>query len=293
MLGTAMHPQSNHPLPEPDPQAPYGASAYGDADELVSGEAVALDLPAAGIGVRAVSGLLDVLAVVVVFVGVTFVYSLAAARAGEALLHVAVIGAAITAFLVVPTTVETWTRGRSVGKWAMGLRVVRDDGGTITAQHAFTRALIGVVEIYVLSATPAVFSILLNRRGKRLGDLAAGTYVVRERSALRLPSPRPMPPELAAWAQAADIAPLPRPLALGVRQFLGRTGDLTPEARAAVGTDLAAQVFEHVSPPPPPGTPAEAFLAAVTAARRERDLTRMQREQALRERLSAAGTPGR
>lgn len=291
MLGTAMHPPSDPTSVHPS--RPPSASPYAEADELVSGEAVALDLPSAGVGLRAVSGLIDVTATLISFVAVTFLYSLAAARTGEALLHVAVVGAAITALLVIPTTVETWTRGRSLGKWAMGLRIVRDDGGTITAQHAFTRALVAVVEIYALSGAPALFSILLNRRGKRLGDLAAGTYVVRERSTLRLPPPAPMPPELARWAHAADIAELPRPLALGIRQFLTRTGDLTPAARAAMGVELANRVQPYVAPAPPHGTPPEAFLRAVAAARRDRDLARLERERRLRERLSAAGTPGR
>lgn len=279
MLGPAMYPHNAH--------------LHDDVDELISGDAVALNLPAAGVGARAVSGLLDVLVTVTLFVAITFLYALAAISTNEAILHVAIVGAAITALLVIPTTVETWTRGRSVGKWAMGLRVVRDDGGTITAQHAFTRALVGVVEVYLLSATPALIAILLHRRGKRLGDLAAGTYVVRERSTLRLPAPAPMPPALAGWAQSADIAVLPRPLALGVRQFLHRAASLTPQARTAVGNDLAKQLLDHVSPPPPPGTPPEAFLVAVAAARRDRDLARLHREQRLRQRLSAAGTPGR
>lgn len=292
MLGHAMHPRPDHSsLPDRAPARAGGG--YGEADELVSGDAVALDLPAAGIGARSASALLDVTVTLLSFLAVTFVYVLAAARTNSALLHVAVVGAAITALLVLPTALETWTRGRSVGKWAMGLRVVRDDGGTITAQHAFTRALVGVVEIYLLSGAPALFAVLLSKRGKRLGDLAAGTYVVRERSRLHLPVPAQMPAELAAWASTADVAVLPRPLALGVRQFLTRREHLTPAARHDVGHQLAAQVHRFVSPPPPQGTPAEAFLTAVAATRRDRDLARLGRERALRERLSAAGSRDR
>lgn len=284
MLGHAMHHDHAHS---------HSGSPYAGADDLVSGEAVALELPAAGIGARMASGLLDVVVTVLAFVALTFVFSLAAVRTNAALLHVATVGALITALLVIPTTVETLTRGRSVGKWAMGLRVVRDDGGTISAQHAFTRALLAVVEVYALTGAGAFFSILLNSRGKRLGDLAAGTYVVRERSRLQLPPLQPMPPELAGWARSADIAVLPGPLALALRQFVTRSTHLTPPARAAVGHQLSEQVLEHVAPPPPYGTPPEAFLVAVSVARRERDLARMERERALRERLSSAGTPGR
>ena len=103
----------------------------------------------------------------------------------------------ITVFLVVPTTVETLSRGRSLGKLACGLRTVRDDAGPISFQHAFVRALIGFVEIYAFTGAPAFFSALLSTKGKRLGDHAAGTYVVRERVRLHLAPPALLPPHLA------------------------------------------------------------------------------------------------
>ena len=53
------------------------------------------------------------------------------------------------------------------------------------------RALIGFVEIYVFTGVPAFFSALMSSRGKRLGDYAAGTYVVRDRVRLRLSPRRP------------------------------------------------------------------------------------------------------
>src|SRR5215216_889977 len=89
--------------------------------------------------------------------------------------------------------------GRSLGKLALGLRTVRDDAGPITFHHALVRALIGFVEIYLFTCIPAFFSMLVSRRGKRLGDYAAGTYVIRDRVTLRLPLPPPMPAELATW----------------------------------------------------------------------------------------------
>ena len=178
-------------------------------------------------------------------------------------------------FLVYPTTVETLSRGKSLGKWAFGLRAVRDDAGPISFHHAFVRALVGFVEIYVFLGAPAFFSMLLSSRGKRLGDYAAGTYVVRERIRLRLEPPPLMPPELAGWARAADVAALPMGLALAVRQFLARLPGLDPGSRASVGATLAQQVSSYVAPPPPAGTPPEAFLAAVIATRRERDQARL------------------
>lgn len=255
------------------------------SDDLVTGEAVALDLPPAGLGIRMASGLIDVAVTLITLLVIVFTFLLAALQTNGALMHVAWIGTLVTVFLVIPTTIETLTRGRSLGKMATGLRTVRDDAGPISFQHAFVRSLIGFVEIYAFSGAPAFFSGLLSSRGKRLGDYAAGTYVVRERVRLTLPPPVPMPQPLAAWARAADITALPPGLALAVRQYLGRAGQIDPRTRADLGRRLADQVLAHVAPPPPGGTPPEAFLAAVIAARRERDTARLQREEALRRRL--------
>src|SRR5919112_957635 len=82
-------------------------------------------------------------------------------------------------FVVVPTTVETLTRGRSLGKVAAGIRIVRDDGGPVRFRHALIRALAGVGEIWLTLGAVALITSMLNDRGKRVGDLLAGTYAVR------------------------------------------------------------------------------------------------------------------
>ncbi|HEU5039099.1 MAG TPA: RDD family protein [Nocardioides sp.] len=256
-------------------------------DDLVTGEAVALDLPPASLGSRIGSGLLDVTITLTLLVALVLGLAIAAIRTDDALVQVAMLASVIVAFVVFPTTVETLSRGRSVGKLAFGLRAVRDDAGPISFHHAFVRALVGVVEIYMFFGSPAFFSALLSPRGKRLGDYAAGTYVVRERVKLRLAPPAPMPPHLAHWARNADLASLPTGLALAVRQFLGRLPSIDPASRTAIGGRLAEAVSAYVAPPPPPGTPPEAFLAAVVAARRERDAARLDREADLRRRLTA------
>jgi uncharacterized RDD family membrane protein YckC len=256
-------------------------------DDLVTGEAVALDLPPASLGIRLASGLIDVVVTAALLLAVIFTFVLAALQADDAVVHVAFVGTMIVVFLVIPTTVETLTRGKSLGKAACGLRVVRDDAGPITFQHAFVRALVGFVEIYATGGGAAFFSAMLSSRGKRLGDYAAGTYVVRERIKLRLQPPPLMPRELAGWARAADVTSLPTGLALAIRQLLSRLPDLEPSARAGVAATLAQQVAPYVAPPPPPGTAAEAYLAAVIATRRERDQARLGRERAFRERLTS------
>jgi len=257
------------------------------SDDLVTGEAVALDLPAANLGARIASGLIDVVVATALLVALVLGLTIAALQTDAALLSVAMLASIIVSWVVLPTALETLTRGKSLGKLALGLRTVRDDAGPISFHHAFVRALVGVVEIYLFFGTPAFFSALISPRGKRLGDYAAGTYVVRDRVRLSLPAPTVMPPPLAAWAAQADLAPLPTGLALAVRQFLGRIHQIDPASRASIGGRLAGQVSEYVAPAPPPGTPAEDFLAAVIAARRDRDSARLASEAELRRRLGA------
>lgn len=254
-------------------------------DDLVTGEAVALDLPAASVGTRIASGTLDVISMGVVGFGVLFLALVTVSQSDGALQSVALIGSLVVVFLVYPTTVETLTRGKSVGKLALGLRVVRDDGGTVTAQQAFVRALVAIVEIYAFSAGPALICCLVSPRGKRIGDYAAGTYVVRDRVPLQLPVPRGMPPALAAWAARADVRSLPVGLALAVRQYLTRLPTLDPASRQRLGEMLATRVAAYVAPPPPPGTSPWDFLAAIAATRRDRDLARLHRDETMRTRL--------
>jgi uncharacterized RDD family membrane protein YckC len=257
------------------------------SDDLVTGEAVALDLPPASVAARIASGLLDVLSLGILGFCVFFLAMVVSFDADGALQHVAVVCSLMAVFLGCPTPVEALTRGRSCGKWALGRRVVREDGGTVTAQQAFVRALIAIPEIYALSGGPAFFSCLVSSRGKRLGDYAAGTYVVRDRVSLSLQPPVPMPPMLAHWAGAADLRTPPVGLGLAIRQYLGRLHTLDPTSSQRMGELLADRLSAYVAPPPPPGTQAWDFLAAVSAALRERDLARLQRDETLRARLVA------
>ena len=257
-------------------------------DDLVTGEAVALELPAAGIAMHALSGILDVaIALFTLMVGL-FVVQILPQDTDAAMASVAMTVLLVLIFVVLPTAMETLTRGRSVGKFATGLRTVRDDAGPIGFRQALTRALVGFVEIWVFLGVPALISGLVSSKGKRLGDHAAGTYVVRERVHLTLPPPPMMPPNLAAWAAGADIAQLPDGTAMAVRQFLMRAPLLSPQSRATLGVQLYDEVVTYLAPQPPSGTHPELVLAAVIADRRRRDTIRLQRDAALRSRLIPA-----
>ncbi|MEE3851949.1 RDD family protein [Gordonia sp. LSe1-13] len=273
--------------PVPPPTASRGVSAtYGvGRDDLVSGEAVALDLPPAGIGLRMVSGLIDL------FLGYTAWWALrwltlkVFGDTDFAMLVASLTLSLITALVIIPTTLETVTRGKTVGHWVTGIRTVRDDAGPIGFRHALTRALLGVIEIYGSGGLPALVAAVCTKKGKRFGDLLAGTYVIRDRHKLDVPEPIPMPPALAGWAQTADVAPLPVHLAIAVRQFLGRRDRLSTQARILLAQRLVHDSAPFVAPAPPTGAPDEMVLAAIMAERRRRDSERIERDQRLRQRL--------
>jgi uncharacterized RDD family membrane protein YckC len=255
-------------------------------DDFVTGEAVALDLPPASIGSRMLSGFLDYLIVWVVTFTLVSAGAALSRQLDDALIAATLLVCFLVAWLVYPVTIETLTRGRSLGKMAAGLRTVRDDAGPITFRHAFARGLLGVVEVYMFWGVPAVIASILSSKGKRLGDMVAGTYVVRDRVTAQLPPPVPMPPQLASWAMSADITQLPDDLAMAVRTFLPAAATMTLPAREEMGRKLLAEMSRYVSPPPPPGNHPEYVLAAIIADRRRRDTVRLARDTALRQRLT-------
>jgi uncharacterized RDD family membrane protein YckC len=256
-------------------EGPGTSSGPRREDLVLTGEAVALDLPVASVGVRAVSGAIDLLVGSLLVAGAVLGVAAVAPALDGALLAVAVLVTVVGIVVGLPTAVETITRGRTLGKWAVGLRVVRRDAGPVSFRHAFVRALVGVVEVWMLTGAPALFAALATRHGQRVGDLVAGTYVVRERFRLRLTEPRPCPPHLQAWAASADLADPPVALAVAVRQFLLRAPSLVPQHRWTTAEQLAQSLSAYAAPAPPAGTHPEDFLAAVLAERRERDVARM------------------
>jgi uncharacterized RDD family membrane protein YckC len=243
----------------------------------VTGEAVALEIRPAAVPSRLLAGGIDGLLQLVLFFVVGIVASATSATTSQA------ASAAITIVLIVlvsigyPVVFESLLRGRTPGKMALGLRVVRDDGGPIGFRHAFVRGLTGafIERPGVTFFVGAIFTMLLNPQGKRIGDLLAGTVVVQERVAVRGGQVALMPPQLTAWAATTDLSGLPDELALSARQFLARSGEMTVQAREDLGGRLVAAVLGAITPPPPPGTPGWAVLSAVLAERRRRDEARL------------------
>lgn len=263
------------------------ASSRGifDVDGLVTSEAVQIDLPAASLPTRMASGLIDLVITVLYLLLVIYLEPWRIVQGDTALLQALFILITVSALAALPIAQETLLRGRTVGKLALGLRTVRDDAGPITFRHALIRGLAAVVEVWLTVGALAAVIAASNTKAKRMGDLLAGTYVIKERSRMRLQPPPAMPPWLQGWAASADIGTLPDSLVVAARQLLARGESLTPQSRMQTGSAIHAEILRHVSPAPPPGSPPEAVIAAVLATRRERDLARLAREDALRARV--------
>ncbi len=247
-------------------------------DEVVTGEAVALDVQPAGLFLRVLGAAIDLaIAIAILILVLWFASGPLSSLVSTAMLPTVALVTAVLVMVVMPTVIETATRGRSVGKLAIGARIVRHDGGAIGFRQALIRALLGVLEIYLTAGAVALLTGVFTSRAQRLGDLVAGTYSQRTRT-VPLPPPLPgVPPPLEGWATLADVARLPDRLARRIAQFLRQSAAMRPEARARIAAELMAEAAPYVSPPPP-SDPTTA-LAGIAAIRRDREYRALLTEQ--------------
>jgi uncharacterized RDD family membrane protein YckC len=246
--------------------------------EVVTGEAVVLDVPCARFPSRMLAIIIDMTVQIVMLVVLFAIIGATGTHLNQASLAAVAVTALVLTIVGYPAAFETLSRGRSLGKMALGLRVVSDDGGPERFRQALVRALASIIEIWGLTGAPALICSLLSAKGKRIGDLFAGTFVIQERLPRR-PGLPPMlaviPPPLAGWAQALELSGLDDQTAEQASSYLRRFYELTPAARDEFGQRIATAVAARVTPPPPPGTPPAAFLAAVLAVRRQREMARL------------------
>ncbi|MCU1535228.1 MAG: hypothetical protein JWR53_1709 [Glaciihabitans sp.] len=272
----------------PSDSAPDSVAHIDAENELITGEAVALDLRPTSFILAAAGAAIDWL---VYFIGgITAVGLLAAfvfsGISDSALQSAVVLASFVVVLVVIPTAVELLTHGKSLGRLAVGARIVRDDGGAIGFRHAFIRSLASLIDFYFTLGGAAALVGLFNGRSKRLGDLIAGTYSQYERVA-RLSTPvYGVPVELQSWALTADVARMPDGLARRISSFLRHAPHQTQESRDRMSRQLAGETSVWVSPIP--DVRAEIFLAAVVVLRRDREYRALQLEQERLERLSPA-----
>jgi uncharacterized RDD family membrane protein YckC len=245
--------------------------ARSPAAGFVTPDAVPLDLETATVGSRAVAYVLDLL-----LIGTGYVLlGLATAALGGGGFVPGWAGIAVLLVLVFalqfgyPIGFETLWRGRTPGKAAMGLRVVTLEGAPVGVRHAAVRTTVGLFELLLLLGAPAVITSLVSPRGQRLGDLAAGTLVIRERrarTALSVSS-HAAPPGYEAYTGQLDISALGPQDYATVRETLRRLPTLPDDVtRSRIAGQVAGALAPRVTPAPPASVTAETWLRCVAAA---------------------------
>lgn len=160
---------------------------------------------------------------------------------------------------------ETYFNGRTVGKWACGLRVIDTDGCPITGKRAVIRNLLRIADLSPMAAlsslvdgAPPLFiiptgmvgmvSMIATRRLQRLGDLAAGTMVIVDEPAWTVPVTRVADPRVPALASflPADYRVTPS-MARTLAIFAERRQQLTPARRREIARHLAVPLIERFS----------------------------------------------
>jgi len=245
------------------------ASAAGRG--IVTPEAVFLEFETAGIPSRALARVIDL---VVAGVGAAFVLSISSvAVSTESAALVLVLLVTFLAVFGYPAVAETVSHGRTVGKAALGLRVVTVEGAPVGFRHAALRSGLQVVDFALIPiGVIATLSALPSPRDQRLGDRIAGTMVIRDRSGARDATPIAFPPlpGFEGYVAALDVTALTPGQYEVLRSFLTRVNSLAPAARAALAAQLSAGVEAATRQRRAPSVHPEHHLASVAAAYQRR-----------------------
>ena len=232
---------------------------------IATPEGVELDLVLAGAGSRFIAGLLDAL-----LRGATLLALFVLAAMSGISEVGAVVLLSLGSFLVLfgyDVLFELAAGGRTPGKRWTGLRVVGLDGGPVTVGSSVVRNLLRIVDALPGPYLVGILLVALTRRHQRLGDLVAGTVVIRERRDVRagpvLGTPVVAEPHvLDGW----DVSAITTEEVAAVRRFLERRPMLTDEARGRLARELAARLRPKVVGPDERATP-EQFLQDLVAAK--------------------------
>lgn len=260
----------------PSPNGPGWADAGrrdGAGAGLVTPEAVELDIATASVGLRGLAYIIDlvVLGVAIVVVLLVGLSALSATGVADPVVWIIVLSIAAM-WIVVPMVVEAVTTGRSLGKRIAKLRVVTVEAGPIGWRHAAIRATVGLFELIATSGVIGFFVALATPRGQRLGDLVAGTLVVREAVSRGDVSPvRFRPVQGTEWLAAMiDASDLDEADYQVIRATLLRTG-LPAERHAALCATVTTSLWPRVGPSPlPTSVHPQAVLTAIAAAYQDR-----------------------
>src|SRR6267142_6562286 len=257
-------------------------------------EHVDVQFELAGVGSRLAAGLLDLL---LLFLGLlalwigggTIIGSMSSApgmarswlSAGMIILTFCFLWGYFTLF-------EALNGGRTPGKQALGIRVVMDTGRQVTAGAALVRNLVRLLDCYAFFFFPAMVMIFVTRSNQRLGDMVAGTIVVRDR-----PTTWSLGESAKAETEQAELIEVGPPELSEeefrlLDRFLGRMNELAPEVQSRIGADLARRFEDRI---PPRTNDVNAYLVEVFGTeqtkRRSRFATRAQTGAAGRTTMTA------
>lgn len=258
---------------------------YEDRVAISTPEGIELDIALAGLGSRFSAALIDSL-IQMALTLFALLFFLPLFEGGTPALFVALFS--IWSFLVVfgyDVLFETLGNGRTIGKRAVGIRVVRVGGHPVGFVTSAVRNLVRLVDFLPSFYAVGIVSILASSRNQRLGDMAAGTLVVRDggretsppararqaqahlfpHAATAPAPPPPLDPALAAW----DVSSVTAQELAAVRSFLERRYSLEPAARWNLAVDLARRLAPKVAGAPSNLHP-EVFLELLFAAKAAR-----------------------
>jgi uncharacterized RDD family membrane protein YckC len=244
---------------------------YEDRVRIATPEGVDVELTLAGIGSRFIAALLDLLIQGSVLLAAAFALGVIGDDDGGSGVGVAVYSILFfLVFFAYDVLFEVRSRGRTLGKRWTGLRVVRTGGRPITFVPSCVRNVMRVVDILPAFYAIGMLSIFVTPRNQRLGDLAAGTLIVRERpGGLRAPSA----PEAVAMARGSedgwDVSAVSAQDVGTVRQFLDRRSGLETGARAELASELERRLRPLVAGAPE-RLAAEEFLERLATAKADR-----------------------
>lgn len=235
---------------------------------LLTPEAVALDIPTASAAWRVAARAIDIVATLVAFEALQFLAIALEIAGGGVVAVILDLLLGLVLVLAYPALMEAFCGGRTVGKLAVGLRVVQVDGGRITFGQAAARAGLGLIEVWASLGGIGTLTILLSKRDQRLGDMAAGTLVFRERRGRRYVMPVYImaPPGLEHLVQTLDVGAMTAQDYEVVRAFLVRWSDFDARRRPAIAATLAAPLWQRFRHPLPPGLGPDLYLACLGAA---------------------------
>jgi uncharacterized RDD family membrane protein YckC len=242
---------------------------------VVTPEAVVLEVGTAGLGSRILARAIDVaiqagmLFVLFVVLGAVAV-SASDAALGTAGLVITLIVATLVIFGY-PVIWESLWRGRTPGKAALGLRVVTRQGAPIRFRHALVRGLVGMVEVMALPPV-GVISMLFSTEDQRLGDMAAGTLVIRERAGAQMSVPVAFFPPVGweSYVDSLDVGAMSSAEYETVRAFLLRTYEMAPLPRSNLAARLAGPLVTRLHQPVPETAGPELWLVCVACAYQRR-----------------------